>query len=755
MRSTTHSEHDTLSSMPGLLTDAEKANFVLDKIEELVVDHDLDLRILWANRAACESVGLHSRSIIGKYCYEVWYKRKQPCEGCPVLQTIETGKPQTAELTTDSRTRIIKCYPTTDSNGRVKSAVAVTVDITDIRQVEISKEESEATYKQLVEQSLQGIIVIQDMRLLFANPALAKMTGYTVDEILNLDPDGVRNLVHPDDQDLVWGRYQTRLKAQTIPQHYTFRGVRKDGTIWNAEIYASAVVVNGKPAIQAALLDVTEAVRAEEALRKSEEKYRSLVENINEVIFTLDPSGRFTYISPVIKQMLGYQPDEIIGKPFDCFVHPDDTPTLLVTFERCATDPQQSEELRVISKDGTTHFIRISCTASYDTEEFKGITGIMADITETKRASEIIRERQQMYETLLKTTTDAVAVIDLEGNFTEVSQRTANLFGVESPEKLIAKNAFSFVVPSYQRKALMSFKEALRSGCIREKDFIMTRSDGSHFSAQIDAALIHDGTGNPKAFILTIKDVTEAKRFERQLKNTQQRFKDIAQLSREWIWEIDPNCVVTYSNGAVESMLGYKAEEILGAYIHDFVFASDALSSWEKLVQLLQGRQDLDDWLITFRSKQGRPIPMTLRAVPVLNDDGNLIGYRGTASQDEHSSSKADDLMLKLLSMDEAIILADMHGKVLFINRNAENLLGKDREEVLNRDLDKTFCLSSSTSEKTDLRQSVETGKFQGTANLIRSDGSHLEISFSSAIVHDASRSPSGILIVFTPSHSH
>ena len=740
-----------------LQSQADRAVFVLDEIEELVVNHDTDLRVLWANRAACESSGLQLEDLVGRFCYQVWHSRKEPCPGCPLVATIRSRKPETAELTTDGRTRIIKSYPITDSDGELISVVGVTMDVSNLRRVEMSKQESEATYRQLVEQSLQGIIVVQDMKILFANPALSRMTGYTVEELLNLDPEGVRNLVHPDDQDLVWGRYETRLRGRGVPERYYFRGVRKDGTVWNAEIYASVVTLDGKPAVQAVLLDITESVRAQEALRRSEEKYRSLVENLNEIIFTLDPDGAFTYVSPVVKQLLGYDPAEIIGKRFNWFVHPDDAPSLLVAFERCDRDHSSPRELRMLATDGSIHYMRISCTPYYDAGEFRGITGVMADVTETRQANEIVRERQQMYETLLKTTTDAIAIIDLEGNFIEASERTARLFGVKSAEDLVGKNAFSFVLPAHHRKALTSFKEALKTGYIRGKTFTMSRADSSHFSAQIDAALIHDAKGKPKSFILTIRDITEAKRVERQLRKSQQRFDHIASLVKEWIWEIDQSCVLTYSNGAVKAALGYEPDEILGTYMHDHFSLTDDPESKRGLLELIQAQETFHDFEVTFRNKQGDPVRLSLSGIPIVDEDRRLAGYRGTASPSRHhSSAQMDGTLRKLLALNEAVILTDLDGHVLFLNRKAETLTGFSQEEAGRRKSDDVLSLyrldgNASQIRFEDLKPQVQDARVEGRANLKQRDGKMVQVAFSSAIATDASGSQSGILVIFKP----
>jgi len=137
------------------------------------------------------------------------------------------------------------------------------------KQTEEALRESEERYRVLVEQSLQSLIIVQDFRIVFANQAFARLSGYTVEELLSLPPGRVRMLVHPEDQPLVWGRLQARLRGEPVPPHYEFRGIHRDGSVRWLEMFASTVEYHGRPAIQATLLDITERKWDEAALQQS------------------------------------------------------------------------------------------------------------------------------------------------------------------------------------------------------------------------------------------------------------------------------------------------------------------------------------------------------------------------------------------------------------------------------------------------------------------------------------------------------
>jgi len=133
------------------------------------------------------------------------------------------------------------------------------------------------------------------------------------------------------------------------------------------------------------LHDTTDKKKAEEALRQSEEKYRALVENINDVFYTLDKQGNINYVSPVVERLSKYKVSDLIGKPFTCIVHPDDLPGLLDSFNRLVAGHLEPWEFRAVDKDGSIIFVRTSSRPIYEDGEIVGVTALITDITEQKQ----------------------------------------------------------------------------------------------------------------------------------------------------------------------------------------------------------------------------------------------------------------------------------------------------------------------------------------------------------------------------------
>jgi PAS domain S-box-containing protein len=158
---------------------------ILDSLVEHVIFHDMEMRVQWANRAACDSASLTRKELIGRYCYELWAKRSEACEDCPVELARQTGQAQAIEKTTpDGRSWYIKGSPVLDSNGHLLGMVELTLDITQRKKTEEELRASESRYRHLVEAMNEGLgFADQNYNFTFVNQKFCDMLGYCQQEI--------------------------------------------------------------------------------------------------------------------------------------------------------------------------------------------------------------------------------------------------------------------------------------------------------------------------------------------------------------------------------------------------------------------------------------------------------------------------------------------------------------------------------------------------------------------------------------------
>jgi PAS domain S-box-containing protein len=173
---------------------------------------------------------------------------------------------------------------------------------------------SEQKYPHLVENSLQGFVIIRDFRIIYSNPAFARITGYTVDELLSLEPKELINLVHPDDQELVWGNFKKRMAGIEIDPHYKFKGLTKDGKQKILDLYASIINYDGKPALQGLILDITDQMEAKEKLQHRTRLIETIVNSlpIGIVVNEID-SGKNIFINKELRNILGLSEEKTLN----------------------------------------------------------------------------------------------------------------------------------------------------------------------------------------------------------------------------------------------------------------------------------------------------------------------------------------------------------------------------------------------------------------------------------------------------------
>ncbi len=246
----------------------------------------------------------------------------------------------------------------------------------------------EEAYRALVEHSLQGLLIFQDGRVVFANQAMADITGYSVAELVALSPEQVRAFVHPEDRETVWRRHLRRMAGEPVLQRYDFRGLRKDGSVCWLEAHASRIEYEGRPAIQAAYVDITNHKLAEESLRASEDRYRSIFDNAVIGIYRTTPDGRILAANPALVRMLGY------GSFAELAERNLEEGGFEAGYSRTSFKQQIETEGKVTGlesawtrQDGSTMHVRESATAIRDEAgNIRCYEGTIEDITERKHA---------------------------------------------------------------------------------------------------------------------------------------------------------------------------------------------------------------------------------------------------------------------------------------------------------------------------------------------------------------------------------
>jgi len=377
--------------------------------------------------------------------------------------------------------------------------------------------ESERRYREIFENASEGIFQSAGDRFLSVNPSFARMLGFASPEEMMSEVNDITDIyADAAERERVIKLVDElgRVKGVEV------RGKRRDGELIWCFLNSHAVrdEEGNNLYYEGTLQDITQRKEAERALKYSEEKYRLLIDTAPDIIYAIDAGGNITALNEAFEVVTGFSRDEWMGKPFAPLVHPDDLHRAIETFElvRQGGSPEPYE-LRILTSGGSYRTGEFISKPLIRDGEPAGEFGVARDVSARKEAERALVESEQLYRALLATSPDAVAVTDLEFKVQMVSDKAIEQQHASSADELIGMKALDFIHPDEREFALSNASSTSDSGVSEPQDFLMTRLDGATFTGEIITSVLRDADGVPKAFIATVRDITERKRAEHEL----------------------------------------------------------------------------------------------------------------------------------------------------------------------------------------------------------------------------------------------
>jgi PAS domain S-box-containing protein len=268
-------------------------------------------------------------------------------------------------------------------------------EVEERKQVEVALRKSREEYKTLVDSSLTGIFIHQDRKYVFLNNRFAEIHAYKPEELLGQDP---LSLIHPDEREDLREIASRRLRGEAVPQRYEVRRLRKDGeTVW-CEMMANVIDYKGRPAIMGNMVDITARKRADDALRHSEERYRSLVENVDLGVTLIDLDHNIVMTNTAYGRMYNKPVNEFFGKKcFREFRKQEAVCSDCPGVKAMDTGRPATTETEGVRDDGTQFSARVHAFPTFGPDDtVTGFIEVVEDITERKRLEAQFQQAQKM-----------------------------------------------------------------------------------------------------------------------------------------------------------------------------------------------------------------------------------------------------------------------------------------------------------------------------------------------------------------------
>jgi PAS domain S-box-containing protein len=492
-----------------------------------------------------------------------------------------------------------------------------------VREQTANLQSSETKFRSLVEKSLVGVYIIQNDRFAYANPRMAEILGYSVEELLAMR--SLSEVIVTEDRSLVSGQIHRRVSGEILTAHYTFRGRRKDGSIVHVEVLGSRTDYNGGPAVLGTALDISSRKRAEEELFNSRQMLRSVLDTIPQRVFWKDRNSVYQGCNKAFAEDFGFaEPADLIGRT-DSDLHTSDLAEECKVVDRQIIDtgtPKLNYELLHTNSDGSQSWQRVSKIALFDKNgKVTGVLGTYEEVTERKRAEAALAQASSLLETLLTNSPDYIYFKDRNSRFVRASQSLAKLFHVTSPHELTGKSDFDFFKIEHAQQAFDDEQAIIRTGIpLIAKSEKETHPDGRVTWALTTKIPWRDKDGNIIGTFGISKDVTALKEAESRLALEQGLFKALVENLPDAIYFKDRESrFVRLSQSKAErgrqSLLAKWKAENPGAPIPEHLENTDAC------LKYLIGKSDFDVY------SEDRARPAFEQEQNILKTEQPLIGY--------------------------------------------------------------------------------------------------------------------------------
>jgi len=645
------------------------------------------------------------------------------------------------------------------------------------RQIEFALQQSESKYRQLVELAQEGIWVI-DTRgdTTFVNPRMAKMLGYTTEEMLGRPP---QSFMHGQSAEICMSLLE--LCKQGVIEEYDFELVRKDGVPIHAHVAVCPIIDDGNyTGALAVVVDITKRKGAEEALKESQQQLADIIDFLPDATFVIDKEAKVIAWNRAIEEMLGVSKAEMLGKggyeyavPF----HGEKRPILI----NLVLEPSDEVETKYLSIErkggvlagmsyipdirGCEAYFSGTAGALYDSRgNVVGAIESIRDVTRQKYAEDALLESQQRLADIIDFLPDATLVIDREGKIIAWNRAIEEMTGV-SKKDMMGKGNYACTVPfyGYGRPHLLDlidipdneikscYQHVTKKGPILSAEtHVPCLYGGAGAYVFCTGAPLFDAQGNRIGAIESIRDITEQRLAQEALRRSEEKYRELVENANSIILRMDNQGKVTFINEFALRFFGYSEDEILGKNVVGTIIPSAETSgpAPQSMIDLIALNPDRRGGNVTENVRRdGEKVWIAWTNKPIRNEDGSVMEVLCVGNDIterklmEEAVARAEEKYRDIFENSiTGIYQVSLDGSILSTNKSVANILGYSSPEELIKEVSNILRLYVHPERRSELIRLIEehdsVREFE--VELFRKDGSIVWIAVSACSIRNS-----------------
>lgn len=728
-----------------------KLNYHINNTPMGVVEFDVNKRIKTWSRRAEEIFGWSEAEMLEKTnaLKTLVYKDdipevQQSIDGLPFLETNK-GIMHIRNYTKSNKVIYCDWYNSIlkDNEGKVTGIMSLVQDVTVRKKIESELKEAEEKFRNLVEQSMVGVYIMQDAKCAYANPRLEEITGYSIEELMGMD--SILEIFHEDDREKVMRNFIERYSGSTRNLNHQFRGRKKDGEMIYVEVFGSVTQYQGRPAIIGTLIDVTDkyfATKAIEeskiALQKSNERFELVSKATNDSIWDWDLQKLTIWGNEAFQQLFDTEAEnEFTMEDFANRIHPDDRERIIHLLDESFKNGQTfiKAEFRFMLSDSSRYIIVDDKAHILYNEEGTAVRllGALRDVTMQKLNEERIILEKELSDSIINSLPGVFYLYNKEGKFYRWNKNLELVTGYSS-EELKYLTPLDLINPVDRELVGNKIANVFATGNDFVESSLISKTGvitPFYFTGQV---IQYEG----ETCLMGVGiDISERLASQLQLAQSEERYRTLIEQASDGIFISNKEGQYQDVNSNGVKLSGYSKEELMQLTIYDLMAPGDEINNPLKLEELLEGDVVINERKM--KRKNGELINVEISAK--LLADGRFLGMvrditaRKIAEEELRLSEEKYRLLFYKNPMP-MMMISMPERNFLDVNDAAINFYGYSKEEFLRMNVLDIRPEEDKNKLKMMLADNQSGINYAGIWRHIKKDGSIVNVNI---ISHDIS----------------